>query len=222
MIINPYTYSSGTAIPIANLVHYYRLNADANDQVGTLHGTETDITYTSGHTGNASTYNGTTSKISIPSGLWTSPTEAAVSFFVKGDSTSPQQRFISLNNNGNDSPFASIRFNATGAGSLEARLNTGGFVETNSYTITDWLHVIITGEEAGDSTMYVNGVSIGTSSVGNFAEVTPKGNFLGASRTGASVFFAGQIYGLGIWDLNLSAEEALAIYNKQNAGNHLI
>lgn len=47
--------------------HWYELNTDSNDSVGTAHGTDTDITYSGG----GAVFNGTTSKITLPSSIYT-------------------------------------------------------------------------------------------------------------------------------------------------------
>lgn len=55
-----------------NFVSHYKLNANSNDSIGTNNGTDTSISYVSGIRGNSASYNGTTSKITLTSALWSS------------------------------------------------------------------------------------------------------------------------------------------------------
>ena len=214
--------NSGTAIPIANLVHYYRLNADANDSVATLHGTATDITYTSGKTGNASTYNGSSSKIQIPNGIWaTNPDEISISGFFKATNNTSAYRFVSIND-GSLRPFTYLRYNTGSADNITALARTGDVLSSASFDTTTWLYLTITAVKGGAVKLYVNGVEVDSGTNTNFSNTTPTNNFLGSSRTGISVFFNGQMFGVGFWDKALTSDEVLAAFNKQNAGNHLI
>lgn len=222
MIINPYIHTSGVEIPIANLLHYYKLNADSNDSVASSDGTDTSITYTAGKTGNAATFNGSTSNILLPANILTSDTEVSVSFFVKADTSTDEYRVLALNNNGATRPYTLVRLNATVDDRIGGRVWSSTELTDESNSTTSWRHIVLTGIEASDQVLYVDGVQVAANTIGNFAQVTNNNNYFGCARTGSSQFFSGQLYGVGLWDKALTAGEALAVYNKQDAGNHLI
>jgi hypothetical protein len=215
--------TTGTPIPTGNLVRYYKLNADANDSVGTAHGTATAITYTSGKTGNAATFDSTTSsKISLPANIWSSPTEVSVSGFFKATNTTSEYRFISLNNNGVNSPFVLGRFNNTTAGRIGSIVSPSTEIITDAETITNWNHIIITSKETGSTIIYIDGVQVATTAGAAFSQVGTLGNYLGSNRAGIANFLSGQMFGVGMWDKQLSAAEALAVFEKQDSGSHLV
>lgn len=222
MIINSYIHSAGAEIPIANLLHYYRLNANADDSVASADGTETSITYTSGHTGNAATFNGSTSNILLPSNILTSDTNVSVSGYFKATTNSTEYRVLALNDNGATRPYTLIRLNAGANDTIGGRVwNSTELTDVGDPT-TSWRHIMLTGIEADAQVLYVDGVAVANNTIGNFAQVTSNNNYLGCARTGVSKFFNGQMYGVGMWNATLTADQALAVYNKQSAGNHLI
>tara|TARA_R100000951_G_scaffold103090_2_gene95515 strand:+ start:272 stop:1012 length:741 start_codon:yes stop_codon:yes gene_type:complete len=213
---------TGTPIPIGNLIHYYKLNADSNDSVGSSDGTDTNITYTSGKTGNAATFNGSSSNILLPANVLTSNTEVSVSFFVKANTSTAEYRVLALNNNGSTRPYTLVRLNASVDDRIGGRVWSSTELTDVGDLTTSWRHIILTGIEASDQVLYVDGVQVATNTIGNFAQVTSNNNYLGCARTGGSQFLNGQMYGVGLWDTALTAEEALAVFNEQDGGNHLI
>lgn len=223
-ILNPFILG-GYDIPVANLKHYYKLNANANDSVGVSNGTATDVTYTSGHTGDAATFNGSTSRISLPNNLWTNPAEIAVTGFFKADNTSSEYRVVALNDN-TGSPYVLIRLNNTTAGRIGMIVNNDtslNEVTTDSYTVTDWVHIGIGADENGSADLYVNGVYVGQDATfGNFTQVTTNGNYFGAGRNGSTARFDGQMFGVGIWDVKPTAQQFSDIFDKQDSGQHLV
>ena len=50
-LINSFWFVEGD-IPISNLIHYYKFDADADDSVTTKNGIENDVTYVSGKINN--------------------------------------------------------------------------------------------------------------------------------------------------------------------------
>ena len=214
--------NGGVPIPIGNLTHYYKLNANSQDSVGSAHGTDTSITYTAGKTGNAATFNGSSSKILLPANVLTSSTQVSVSFFVKANTSTAEYRVLALNNNGSTRPYTLVRLNASVDDRIGGRVWSSTELTDVGDLTTSWRHIILTGIEAGAQVLYVDGVAVANNTIGNFAQVSFNNNFLGCARTGASQFFSGQLYGVGLWDKALTADEALAVFNKQDAGNHLV
>lgn len=65
IVSNNVNQSSNTtsAVPIAGLVSYYKLDSNSNDSFGSNNGTDTAISYVAGKVNNAASFNGTTSTI---------------------------------------------------------------------------------------------------------------------------------------------------------------
>ena len=55
----------GAGIPLYDILSEYKFEDNANDTVGSNHGTPTDITYTTALIGKSAVYNGTTSKVVV-------------------------------------------------------------------------------------------------------------------------------------------------------------
>ena len=211
---------------LGDIISYYRFNNDLNDQVGTNNGTGTAITYSDGKSGNASSFNGTSSNISLPSNILADLTEFSISLFVKLNTTSTEQRAISFNNSTNGA-YISLRLNNGGVSNRIGFLVYNGVNGTpnivDGFTLTDWTHLVITSKSFESNKLYVNGVLESTEIVNRgYSQVSSLGNNIGAARTGASSWCNGLIDGFSIYNKALDQYQVADIYNKQSAGNELL
>lgn len=219
---NEVTQATGVAVPIANITHYYNFNSQVLDQVGVKNGTVTAITYLSGLIGNAADFNGTTSRVSLPSNVL-SNTEFSIVVLIKGDTTSGEQRYLLLNNN--SSAYTLLRFNAGSAGRIGSLVYDGAskVVDYNGGTLTDWNSIILTAKTGVNMKLYVNGVLRGTTAIGTFTEVGASGNMIGANADATGFFYNGKINALGILNIQMDDTQALACHTKLMVDNqHLI
>lgn len=230
-VLNPYKTGSGFApIPTGNITSYFKLNSDANDSVGTKNGTATDISYVTGLIGNAASFNGTTSKISLPNEVI--PTfvgdKISLCVLVKSSDTTTETRFVSLNDNSPNS-YISIRLNVGGVanriGAFAYDSNADATLKTvDGYTTTDWTLVTMTLNYNDNYKIYVNNsLEYTDSTFGSPTQVGTLGNHLGSSRAGTSFYFTGLINAFAVFDKELSLDEIISISNKLLVDNtHLI
>ena len=210
---------------VGGLFHYWKLQADANDSFGTKHGTPTDVTYTAGKFGNASTYNGSTSKVSLASNILISPTQMTVSLYCRTNDLVNLQRFFGFNNSGSASPFLAVGVNEDAtAGSIKAwiQTNSGVNLTVTNTSGTNWIHVIITAKEGGVSRMYINGVLAIEGSNSIFSNIGTNGNHIGSNRAGTNQFANGQIQGLGLWNRFVTPEAVTQLFDYQELDNNLV
>jgi len=216
------TTSATYVIPTANISNYYRFNDDLTDSVGTNNGTGTAINYAAGKSGNAASFNGTTSNISFTQMLQAIPSQS-ISCFVKSNENSRQQRIFGLSN-GAGTPFLMLRI-GTSLNRIECNVYDASpqvFIGTNYYDITLWNHIVVTMVNNNNWKVYVNGNLVATRVLGYYVVITG-GNRLGSDRNGGTtVSLNGQIDGVATWNKELSQVEISEIYSKQNAGEELI
>jgi hypothetical protein len=92
--------TAGSFLP-TGVVAYWNFDGNANDQTGTYNamtGGVTDITYVTGRnsaSGQAASFNGTTSLIEIPNGdLLENTSDFSISFWIKDDTTAKRDQFV--------------------------------------------------------------------------------------------------------------------------------
>ena len=211
---------------VGGLLHYWQLQADANDSFGTKHGTPTDVTYTAGKFGNASTYNGSTSKVALASNIFQfAPSEATVSGYFRTNDLVNLQRFFGFNNSGSASPFMAVGVNEEAtAGSIKAWIytNSGVNLTVTNTSGTNWIHVIITAKEGGVSRMYINGVLAIEGSNSIFFKIGTNGNHIGSNRAGTLLNLDGQIQGFGLWNRFVTPEAVTQLFEYQELDNNLV
>lgn len=204
---------------------YFPLEQNANDTVGANNGTPTAVTYGAGLYGTGAIFNGSTSKISMPTTLLGTTTGIfSISFLVKANSTDTQYRPFSFNYGVNPiKPYIVIRLNAVGAGSIElyVQSTTGAVtISTASYDITAGVHIGATIIQNDRIRLYVNGNLINTASYGSFTGVATSGSFIGASRSG-TLSLNGMMRGFAVW--NESIDDIMNdVAQTQLSGNQLI
>lgn len=229
---------AGGIIPLDNLKAYYKFEGNANDSVGAINGSAIGVTYPDEITGKVIKFQGINGSrlqlgdndlFSFADGAGDVP--RSISFMAKLTTLS-NQYFISKDAVGGREwqlryVANIIRFNLID--------QVGGIklitVNSNSYTtLEEWFHIIISKNEVNDETgidIYINGINQTNSRAGN-AEYVQTRNTGSAVWAGnqttfdTAQMFSGYMDALGFWDIKISAEQALAIANKNLNGEHLI
>lgn len=218
---------TSSVIDITNLTHYYRLNDNSNDSIGTKNGTNTNVLFTPGLSGNSATFNGGSSKVVFPDDLFdtTVNNSVSVSLWIKQRVTGTSfERVLAFCRNGFNDPFVAITFDNTNDGVLARVFNptNASNLEASSINQLGWNHFILTAEEFGTTSLYINGVEVDTSPMNDFVTISGLANTIGTTRNGSGFNFDGQIFGLGVWEEFITPTKALEIYNNQVGGQHLV
>jgi len=206
---------NGTDTYLQSLLASYRFNSDLIDQVNANNGTGTAITYVAGKSGNAASFNGTTSFINTNAILVGGKNNFSVSLLFKMNSTSTVTFYGSWDS-GQEKII--IRSNA---GNLQFYTYTAALVGGSFIAFSDtlnWHHLVCT-YNGTKMKMYLDGVKSGTelSQTGNLR--TLNNETIGKERIN---FMNGLIDGFNVFNKELSQAEITDIYNIQNAGNELI
>ena len=200
-----------------NLVAYYKLDGNSNDSVASLNGTDTSMTYVSGKMGQAGSFNGSASKIALPT------------LNVFGSAARSIQAWVKTTNNGGvfhmgnaaaDSMF-SLNIGASGVNNGTPDVSTFNGTGVRSPTLVNdgnW-HQIVATYNGGTMTsanclIYVDGVV--TASVGGSNQVNNSINAnyaIGQWASTGSFYFNGQIDLVGLWAKVLTAGEVSELYN---------
>lgn len=211
-------------------IHYYRLEADANDYTESSpeHLIPTDITYGTGLYGSGAIFNGSTSKMSLPNGvLELSPNsrEFSITTLSKVNNSS-EMRIISINSV-YDETYISVRLNA---GNVSDRIGVlvydgeDGVLKTvDGYDLSEGVHIGITAIEDERYNIYVNGnLEYTDETLGIFSTVHGGANYIGTNRNSSGNFLNGMMRGFGIFDVALTPQEMYKIAQMQLTGNQLM
>lgn len=220
------TITDSLAYDTANLRHYYPLSANSNDAVisGSINGTDTSITYTSGY----AIFNGTTSKVvladddSLSWGNGTTDADLSISFTVNADVFAGH--ILGKFGAGTNGEYR-IAFSSSTNLKIQCRDVSVSTTITADYDISGWstgtdYHCILTktGTSHTGYKLYVNGslVSISTSSVGTYTamENTTADLILGNQGTEAD-YFDGKLRRIGLWNVELDSLAVTDIYAEE-------
>jgi hypothetical protein len=204
------------------LVSYYSLDETSGivedshgDNNGTNNGATRGIT---GKINNAFDFDGDNDYVELPDDLGlNSPTGISIGGWFKLDSTSSEQRVLTLNAE-EDNPYISFRLNLEGtANKIGVALHSSQGeikLEHIGATLTEWNFIYITSVEGSNAKLYVNGVERDSSTdVGDYSRTTSAHkNYLGTSRN-LNKYLDGKIDEVGIWSRALTSSEIGQLYN---------
>ena len=217
------TTSSNYNIPSTDITHYYNMENNANDNVGTANGTPSNVIWENALNGKSAKFNGT-ANIQLPANiLSTNVTEFSFSFLLKTTDTAAEYRVFALNQN-TGGPYILVRVNAGGvANKIEFYAYDGAVqsIITEAYNVTDILHIQGTLVEDDKIEFFINGDKIGEKAIGTFTQVSANGNYIGAARNG-TVKAKALIDGVALYNKKLKLFEAYEIAQKQLNGQELI
>ena len=210
-------------IPLQNIISYYKFENNLLDEVGVNNGIGTDITYTLGKIGNSAVFNGSTSKVLLPTNFLPYSPSFSVHCVFKATDINTEYRLIALSDNVN-MPYILLRLNNTVLGRIGFYVwnsNSPTEIFSDSYDSTTYTQVTATIVQNGDFKLYINGNLIDTKSISYFSKLSDQ-NYLGSLRNGSGRFFNGDIDDTSFWNKELSQAEITEIYNTQNSGNSLL
>ena len=202
--------NASTLISDANLVAYWRMEANSNDSKAAYHGTDTAITYSSGNgkfTQGAG-FNGTTSQISIANAAALCPATFTFMAWINAVDLADAYNCIQ----GYEDATNGITIMVTSTGKIAIYLSGAGGVSydgTGITTITtgSWFHIAYT-YSSGTLVGYVNGVIDKTVTGGTWGATNPVTEpfYLGRSVT-AGRFFNGAIDDAALFNRALNQSE---------------
>jgi hypothetical protein len=188
-------------------VAYYELESNANDSSGNgYNGTATAISYATGKVGNAATFNGSTSFISVANNAAFRPAAFSVSLWAK---TSANTVLFARN-------YGNVNFRGWGVRSAPASGAAGFWVGGGSWldsataiNTNAWRHIVCTYASTA-CTIYVDGASVATGT--RTANLTDSVAMeFGRNESGGG-YFAMNFDEFSFFSRALSAAEVLAQY----------
>ena len=205
-----------------SLYAVYKAESNANDSLGTYNGTaQGGLTYTTGKSGNAFTFNGTNSYVSLPDNQFNFTGDFTISAWVNlTDFVSSGSIFGNYTYSGGldygyqfffDKPTNSLAI-AIHTGASTIVLRTFGL-----YTNGVWYHVVVTRKASTGSKIYVNGsLNVSNTSIINPIYTTTHRPSIGVSKynsTQFQYFLNGKVDETNIWNKELTATEVTDLYN---------
>jgi hypothetical protein len=213
---------------LTSLYAVYKGESNANDSLGTYNGTaQGGLTFTTGKSGNAFTFNGTTACIDLPTNSFNSLTGDFTinTWLYLGSTPSFTQQYIftnydyvSLNAYGFlfYIDVSTVNFSICNGTPIFTTLQAGG----STLSANTWYMITITRQASTGTTIYVNGVS----SVSNSSAINPVYNSTQYSnigcfkRTGATgvnspILNGGKVDELNVWNKKLTTTEITTLYN---------
>ena len=211
--------------PTTNLA-YYKMSTAA-DEKDTYNGAATDVNFNvQGKFGNAAEFNGTSSRILLPSNLISGTTDSdySVSMWVKFN-TLPTSNFISLiGSNSNISVFRLLLYYNSGSTYNVGVLRTfGGSYYYNSantgiqatLSTGQYYNIIVTYQSSNKLVNgYLNGNPIGSYTLNQTGELTASAPVLGAYNSTGDFSLNGSIDQVRIFSSALNATQVESLYNE--------
>ena len=214
---------SGTMGISDRCVALYNFHSDATDLTGNYTGTESNITYSSGNYGQAAVFNGSSSKIELPSALSDGTTSDAdcISFWfnVGAEVTSSTTSNEIMQFAGTSSLTGKIALGSTsGHMSGETFSVTHNVSGVYTYSQTNipagWNHAVVqwnSGTSKWD--IYINGTAHTTYTVGTNAQ----GKFKLKFGNRSSNYYTGSLDQIRIFNKSLSSSEVTQLYNENSS-----
>jgi hypothetical protein len=202
---------------LTGLYTVYKAENNANDSVlGTFaNGTAIGgLTYSAGKSGNAFTFNGTTSYINYSADLFKFISDFSISFWYNTSSTSFQslidcysnvagKRGWAIQNTGTAINFKTFKDNVT--------------YSDLSYTISTntWYNIIIVRKSVTSTKMYINGTLVASDSVVTDQNYLSNFSLIGAINDGGVLYnyASGKLDEIDMWSKELTATEVTELYN---------
>ena len=200
--------------PSANTA-YYKMS-DATDEVGSFDAVGTNVNFNvAGKYGNSGLFNGSDSKIIAPNSLseainTTKSFTISLWFKISGGT---DRRFLYFFGH-NTYIYLEVEADNT----LRAVVNpsSGGASEIDNSTVLTnniWYNAVLTGSNAANLTLYLNGSSIGTASWNGTFSNANIGTNIGCENNG-NLSFEGSIDQMRVFNSVLSASQVSQLYNE--------
>ena len=220
------------APPPPNAVAWYRAEGNAQDNLGTNHGTlEGGATFTSGEVGQAFSFNGTDADVRIPASSSLnvgSGNGLTVEGWFNPTSVAALQPLVEWNN-GAGNFGTHLWFSVNGPGTLFANVVDASGVNhkmeptANVVSAGTFQHVALTYDKTtGVGTLYLNGNVVHQQNLGVFTPQTSYDLYFGARPSGSGATrYSGKLDEVDIFGRALTATEVKNIYDSKSAGKCL-
>jgi len=212
------------AVPIGDIgiISRYTFEDNTNDVKGSNNGIPTDITYVTEGVSKMGNFNGTTSKVNIPTKILDNLDGFSISVLCKMSNTSLEYRVISLDDN-STCPYISFRLNQAGFANriyvFVYGVNKSIQLISSGYIITDLTHITLTVKKNGNCKLYVNGNLEDTDIITTFRSLGDTlQNHIGVSRAANYNFTNGLIDEVIFWNKELTQEDITKIATDQLNG----
>lgn len=199
----------------------YKFIDNVNDESdNSNNGTPTSLTYVTEDIDKVAIFNGTTSKVAVPSSL-SGATELTAYIRFKPSANSGTELMIfeyTL-----DGVYIYISQNRTGTADRISVLIYDGSVNWLDFsvgTMNDWHEIVVSSKESGTTYAWIDGGSVQSVGVGSFSSVTPNVGRIGCSRADAK-FFNGRVAQFALWDVQKDTDGTLAAL-LWNSGSGLV
>ena len=230
MIINPYLFGVASTLN-TSLYAVYKAESNANDSLATYNGTaQGGLTYSAGKSGNAFTFNGTSSLVNFGYNTFSAlNADFSINLWVNLGSLDTRQMFLSnyiytgnpIDYNGFRFMYGSVLTPGTNGGvrmDISDGSNNVTLLSNNYLLVNTWYMITVTRKANTATKIYING----TLSVQNTSAINPLLNpgypAIGAARYATSSYEwymsnGSKIDELGIWTKELTATEVTELYN---------
>jgi RHS repeat-associated protein len=222
---------------VSDLVSRWKLDEGSgstiNDSKGTNNGTAANTSWTTGRLGNALSFNGTSSYISVPDtdNSLDIDNEITITAWIKPNNLSgyyciaaKQPSGTAANNYPGNYEFRIEQ--TSGCLKLLHQTSTGNtisaYMSTIAVNVGQWQHVVVTLKEGSSVKFYINGLPAGSFSQTTAFGIANNNPLRIGSRKDSSCWFNGDIDDVQIYKRCLSANEIQEIYtNKSTDKYHL-
>jgi hypothetical protein len=213
---------------LTGLYAVYKGESNANDSLGVYNGTPYGgLTYSSGKSGNAFTFNGTTGLIELPNSSFDFMGDFSISAWVKIPSTPSTSGYIFSNYNfdvvTSYGYVLYINTNRTISFFVGALAGTSTVTSTTALALNTWYHITVRRDSVTKSNyLYINGTleaqAINTGLTIGYGTLAIQPT-IGAQRNNnqgvlsVSNFLNGNIDEVNLWNKALTATEVTQLYN---------
>ena len=210
---------------LTNLVSYWKLDGNSADSLALNNGTDTSITYGTsyGKINQGALFNGTSSYISLGTQSALSlQSNMSISVWINVNtlpaSGSLNNILSKYSNQTNAGGYDLRLYNNSGTQVIEFIVSTGTAIASALYVYTlslnTWYHLVAT-NDGTTSTLYLNGTSVATATIGNPGPSTNSTPNIGCLDLVGSFerFFNGDIDEVGVWSRALTSTEVTTLYN---------
>lgn len=209
-----YTCTTDTVnYPDTTNLAYYKLDNSSDDETGVYDGASTDVLYTFGRFGQAAVFNGSSSKIVLPSIDWTTIT---ISFWINARSDSEGGNRNNVASDGTINRNC-IFINKDYIGDGRVPLNSISYFDNsyaNSVSATweddTWIHIAVT-LSGQDMAIYKNGILADSATISG----RPTGNKTYNWGKNGTSFFTGNLDQIRLFASVLSADKITELYNEK-------
>ncbi|MEN6309770.1 MAG: LamG-like jellyroll fold domain-containing protein [Anaerohalosphaeraceae bacterium] len=191
---------------------HWAFDDNANDATGVYTGTAFgEPVYTAGKLGQALVFDGVDDYVKLPEGFANFRAGLTFTVWANPSAANSWARFFDFGNGeGVNNVFVTRNGTTT-----NLTLNTyNGTVTANTVLVlNEWQFFAVTMTEAGDVTIYKNGLSVQTGTLGVPTAITRTSNFIGESNWATDILYAGMMDEMQIYNYALDADTLATMYS---------